>query len=169
MIQDRGSRHGYTYIGVLFMITLLGAGLALVGSSWSTERHRENEEELLFIGSQFIQAIGLYYERSPGGVKKYPGSLNDLIEDKRFPTIQRYLKKIYRDPMTLEQEWGLLQAPEGGIMGVYSLSQKKSLKKKASFSLNQIDFENATTVSDWHFMYRPVVQSYNTFPPPIQR
>lgn len=169
MKEIKFTNNGYTYIGILFMIALLGTSLALIGTSWKTEQHRENEEELLFIGGQFSRAIGLYYERSPTGEKKYPSSLHDLIEDNRFPTTQRYLKKIYRDPMTLETEWGLLQAPEGGVMGVYSLSRKKSLKKKADFTFNQIDFSNANTVSDWHFVYRPFVQQYNLSPVPSQK
>lgn len=165
----RNKVQGYTYIGVLFMVTLMGVALALIGTSWKIERQRENEEELVFIGKQFIEAIGLYYERSPGGLKKYPNSLQDLTYDDRFPTTQRYLRKIYVDPMTLKNEWGILQAPEGGVMGVYSLSKRKSLTKKALFSLNQIDFTNAATVSEWHFAYRPFVQSYGVMSSPIPR
>lgn len=148
-------RHkGFTYIGVLFMVMLLGTSLTLIGSSWKISRQRENEEELLFIGNQFRQAIGLYYERSSNGLRKYPATLQDLIEDNRFPTTQRYLKRIYRDPMTLQSEWGLILAPEGGVMGVHSLSDKVPLKK-SNFSVNITNWANAATVADWQFIYRP--------------
>jgi hypothetical protein len=42
--------------------------------------------------------------------------------------MQRYLRRIYRDPMTSKTEWGLVQSVDGRIMGVHSLSKDKPLK-----------------------------------------
>jgi hypothetical protein len=36
--------------------------------------------------AQYIQAIGSYYEGSPGSVKAYPKALQDLVEDWRSPS-----------------------------------------------------------------------------------
>jgi len=85
-------------------------------------RQREKEAELIWIGNQFREAIGLYCQRSSGSVKRYPEKLEDLLEDRRFLNRQRYLRKIYADPVSAKAEWGLVQAPEGGIAGVYSLA-----------------------------------------------
>lgn len=119
----RSGRHqrGFTYLTALLLVAAVGLGLAVTGELWSNARQREKEAELIWVGNQFKQAIGLYYQRSPGSVKKYPEKLEELLEDKRFLSTQRYLRKIYVDPITGKAQWGLVPAPGGGVMGVYSL------------------------------------------------
>lgn len=134
LTKSSETQRGYTYLAVLLFIALTGLGLASVAESWSHARQREKETELLWIGNQFAQAIGLYYERSPGGLKRYPESLEDLLEDRRFLTKQRYLRRIYADPMTGKTDWELLQAPGGGIMGIKSRSTARPLGRMASLS-----------------------------------
>ena len=107
---------------------------------------------MLFIGNQFKQAIALYYQRTPGTIKRYPQRLEDLLEDNRFVNLQRYLRKIYLDPITKTQEWGLVKAPDGGVMGIHSLSAEKTLKT-ANFDLFNLELENKTRYSDWQFTY----------------
>lgn len=119
--MSSGSRQaGFTYLTALLLVAALGAGLAAIGELWSQARQREKEAELIWVGNQFKQAIGLYYQRSPGAVKRYPEKLEDLLEDKRHLTVQRYLRRIYADPMTGKPEWKLVTASSGGIMGVQS-------------------------------------------------
>lgn len=140
------AQRGFTYLAVMLFIALTGLGLATVAESWSHARQREKEAELLWVGNQFIQAIGLYYERSPGGTKRYPESLEDLLEDRRFLTTQRYLRRIYADPMTGKADWGLVQAPSGGIMGIRSRSTSRAVGRMALVS----------AYSQWEFSYSPV-------------
>lgn len=145
---------GFTYLAVLFLIAVSAAALAATGIVWSQAGQREKERELLFVGDQFRQAIRLYYERTPGGVKRYPQRLEDLLADPRQPALQRYLRQIYRDPMTKENNWGIVRAPEGGIMGVYSLSEEAPLK---TGNFRQVDkaFENKSKYAEWQFIYNP--------------
>lgn len=145
---------GFTYLAILFAIVIAGVALSTVGINWSQESQRARERELLFIGNQFRQAIMLYYERTPGSVKRYPTKLDDLLLDTRYSTTQHYLRKIYRDPITNSQQWGLLIAPEGGIMGVYSLSDKQPLKSSGFDYSNRV-FEGAVSYSAWVFSYAP--------------
>ncbi len=146
---------GFTYLAVLFAVVVSTAGLAGAVQLWSFAQQRERETELLFVGAQFRQAIALYYERTPGAAKRYPGELADLLKDARYPGTQRYLRKIYVDPMTGKAEWGLVKAPEGGIMGVFSLSTGQTAKI-ANFRLADIGLAGKTKYSDWQFAYRPV-------------
>jgi type II secretory pathway pseudopilin PulG len=136
------------------MVAMMGAALALTGHLWKKTMQQEKERELLFIGNQFRRAILLYYERTPSAVKQYPIELNDLIKDNRYPSVQRYLREIYRDPLTGIKEWGLIQAPEGGIMGVHSLSSDVP-QKTGNFSEQYAEFANSQQYSDWKFIYRP--------------
>ena len=147
---------GFTYLTVLFVIALSGVLMAATGVSWQTVAQREKERELLFVGDQFRRAIGLYYERAPGGVKVFPKTLEDLLQDNRYLTVQRYLRKIYRDPITGKTEWGLVAAPEGGIMGVYSTSEEAPFKR-AGFRVADEAFKDQPRYADWRFVYIPAV------------
>jgi len=141
-------------MGALITIGVLGAGLAAYGELASHAAQREKERELLFAGNQFRQAIGAYYERTPGAVKRFPQKLEDLLEDKRHPMPQRYLRKMYRDPMTGERQWGVIDAPGGGIMGVYSLSEARPIKA-AGFAARDSTLADSARYADWTFSYVP--------------
>ena len=149
-----GKQSGFTYLAVLFAVAIAGVALAAVGIDWSQSAQREKERQLLFVGSQFRQAIALYYEKSPGGAKRYPRSLSDLLKDDRQIVTSRYLRNIYIDPMTNKADWGIEVAPDGGVMGVHSLSDAAPIKT-ARFDYADQAFEGATKYSDWVFDYTP--------------
>ena len=148
------AQRGFTYLALLVAVALLGIGLAAGSELWSQTRQREREQELLYIGAQFRRAIGLYYERTPGAIKRYPEKLQDLIEDKRYLVKQRYLRKIYADPITGKSDWGVVEAPGGGIMGVYSLSEERPIKT-GNFSQPYHHFADAKAYMDWQFFHSP--------------
>jgi type II secretory pathway pseudopilin PulG len=143
---------GFTYLVVLSVIVLMGAGLAKAGELWQTAQKREREEELLFIGNEYRRAIQLYYINTPGPVKRYPRELADLLKDVRQQGIKPHLRKLYRDPITGKAEWGLVTAPDGGIAGVFSLSEAEPLKK-ANFKYVDRTFAEKMRYADWVFVY----------------
>jgi type II secretory pathway pseudopilin PulG len=148
--SGRAPQGGFTYIGLMFAIAVLGITLATVGVVWSTQIRRDREAELLYIGNQYRAAIGRYL--ASGG--QYPQELADLVEDKRFPGARRYLRRIYLDPMTNSADWQLITAPQGGIMGVASRSQGKPIKV-AGFAPEDTAFEKSECYCDWKFIYSP--------------
>lgn len=109
---------------------------------------------MLFVGDQLRRAIQQYYESSPG-TKKYPVTLDNLLLDPRYPGTRRYLRRLYRDPMTGKAQWGQVMAPEGGIMGVHSLGSDVPLKQ-TGFATQFSGFEGKSKYSEWLFVYRPV-------------
>jgi type II secretory pathway pseudopilin PulG len=153
---DRYRQAGFTYLALLFTVAVAGVVLAATGALWSVEAQREREVELLFVGNQFRQAIRSYYEQSPGMLKHYPMNLDELVKDNRYLGVKRHLRRIYTDPIMGRSEWGLLMAPEGGIMGVRSLSDRAPIKR-STFLLRDAMFEGKDMYSEWHFVYRPVV------------
>ena len=149
---------GFTYLGVLFATALLTAGLGTLIESWHTTLRREKEAELLHIGNQYQRAIMLYYEGSPDHRPRYPRQLEDLVRDERYPSVRRYLRKLYRDPITASTEWGIMKGPDGGIMGVYSRSTDAPLKVRGV----------AATYADWKFAYVPATAAPVKPPPKPQ-
>ena len=152
----RRASRGFTYLTVLFIVAILGGGLALVGEMWETAAQREKEAELLFIGHQFRSAILRYYLSGPQ--RQYPRALEDLLKDARVPETRRYLRRVYADPMTGKAEWGLVKAPDGGILGVYSLSEEATFKR-ANFKRRDAAFADAIKYSDWKFVPTVPVQA----------
>jgi type II secretory pathway pseudopilin PulG len=145
---------GFTYLGVLFLVAIMGILLGATGTIWSTIQQREKERELLFVGNEFRKAIGSYYERTPGAIKRYPAEFADLLKDNRQLATVRHLRKLYNDPITSESKWGVVRAADGGIMGVHSLSAKAPIKK-GNFLQRDSVFENASTYLGWRFVYEP--------------
>ena len=153
-LRARATAGGFTYIGLLFFVALMGAALVGVAQVWHTQVQRDKEEDLLFVGNQFRRAISLYYERAPGGARQYPRQMEDLLQDPRYPNVQRHLRKLYVDPMTGKPDWGLVKAPDGSIIGVYSLSQDTPLKT-AGFKGPDAAFVDAVSYREWKFTYLP--------------
>jgi type II secretory pathway pseudopilin PulG len=145
---------GFTYLALLIAVAVGGAVLASIGELTSHAQQREKESELLFVGQQYREAIRAYYERSPGGAKRYPKKLEDLLADSRYPTAQGYLRRPYPDPITGKPDWGLVEAPGGGIMGVYSPSEAPPIKT-GGFSKRDESFSDAARYADWKFFYAP--------------
>ena len=142
---------GFTYIGLLIAVVILGIGLSAVGTVWRTQAQREREQELLFIGREFRTAIAAYYR---AGAHQYPQDISDLLEDKRWPEPRHFLRRLYVDPMTGAQDWTILRTDMLGITGIASSSNDEPLKKKG-FPLYEAAFEDATCYCDWKFVYVP--------------
>jgi type II secretory pathway pseudopilin PulG len=142
---------GFTYIGVLFAVALAGVALALTAQVWRTTNQRAKEEQLLFVGGQFREAIRRYHEQSPGEQREYPKNFEDLLQDRRQPGVRRHLRMLYPDPMTGKFDWGVERSPEGGIAGVYSRSQERPIR--ISGNVAGVDLSGRTKYSEWLFVY----------------
>lgn len=154
MVGHGSRQQGFTYLGLMVLIAIMGIVLASVGEVWHTAMKREKEQELLFVGNQFRRALSLYHDSTLGQGRRQPLSLEELLRDPRFPGTQRYLRKIYADPITGSPQWGLVKGPGGEIYGVHSLSEEEPLKK-GNFSLPDAMFENRQRYADWVFMPIP--------------
>jgi type II secretory pathway pseudopilin PulG len=174
LVRRRGQQ-GFTYVAMLFALAIVGVGLAALGESWSSVTHRDKEDELIDIVSEYMASINRYYVRSPGTPKAFPLRLEDLLEDHRFAGTIRHLRRLYRDPMTGKPEWGLIRNASGGIVGIYSLSDRDSLRKRGAFVDGALPVAG-THYSEWKFISSlpeavpdtKSVQSPTTSQPPHQ-
>lgn len=144
---------GFTYLGLLIFVAVLGLATAASITLGSVIDRRNNEDELIFIGNQFRLAFQSYYNLSPNA-DRYPRKLDDLVEDSRFPHPVRHLRKIYVDPMTRSTDWQTFHAPEGGIMGISSRSNQQPVKT-GNFGQEEKHLENKGSYSAWVFYYNP--------------
>jgi type II secretory pathway pseudopilin PulG len=140
---------GFTYVGLLLFIAITGIGLSVAGISWQYQVRAEKEKQLLFVGSEFRNAINSYYANTPDATKVYPVSINDLLLDKRMPNIKRHLRKIYQDPMTGKVDWGFV-TQQGRVVGIYSRSTLVPFKKNG-FNAAEAKFASAKNYRGWIF------------------
>lgn len=146
----RGER-GFTYLGLLALVALIGLSLAAAGEVAATAGRREREAQLLWVGHAYRAAIGRYFNDR----RAYPQTLQDLLGSAPdAPLEARYLRRLYPDPMTNAVDWVLVPAPSGGIMGVASSSRRAPLKT-ARFDDADQGFADASAYGDWQFTFVP--------------
>jgi len=143
------TQNGFTFIGLLIIISISGIVLSAVGIVWHQDAQRNKEQELLFAGDAYRQAITSYFENSPSGVKQYPQKLEDLILDKRFPKIKRHIRTLYPNPFSKDHHWELI-LEQGKIKAVTTPSKLEPIKK-SGFPKQYEQFSNAKTYQDWVF------------------
>jgi type II secretory pathway pseudopilin PulG len=142
---------GFTYIGLLLAVAIMGVWLVATTNVWHLRVQREKEQELLFVGQQFRQAINRYATSTLGGGRRFPLRLEDLLLDERAAEKRRHLRRIYDDPITGKAEWGLVRLADGQIIGVHSLSTDEPLKK-VGFALRDLAFTGKQSYAQWVFI-----------------
>ena len=103
----RGSEPGYAMAGLLVAIGIMSVLMSVAMPAWRTLAKREKEAELLFRGQQYTRAIDLYQRRFPGA---YPTDIEMLVEE-------RFLRRLYPDPMTGEPFRILTQGSAAAVAG----------------------------------------------------
>lgn len=144
--------HGVVLLAFLLALALLGIGTLAAADVWGLTLQRQREQQLLFVGHQYRAAIRDYYYGGPAGAgRSLPPSLEALLDDDRFPVPVHHLRRLYADPMTGSNDWGLLMAGDR-VMGVYSKSEAPPVKQKG-FALVDTSFEDKTSYHDWVFAF----------------
>jgi type II secretory pathway pseudopilin PulG len=103
--RSRRGEEGFSLVGLLAAatITLILMGAAV--PAWKYVDKNEREEELLFRGVQIKLAIERY-QKDPKNGGTLPPSLEVLVKGK-------YLRKLYKDPMTKSGKWRFIRPGEG--------------------------------------------------------
>lgn len=88
-------QRGFTYMGVLLGVALIGVGLSVMATVWGKEAERQRKAEAEWVLAQYEKALRSYYKASPGSVKTLPATLDDLLADPRHLGVVRHLRKDY--------------------------------------------------------------------------
>ena len=143
---------GLLLLGLLIALAISSLALMAMVDNWTLERQREREQELLFVGDQYRQAIRhYYYGTPPGQQRQLPTSFDDLLDDARFPTPVHHLRRLYPDPITGSTQWGELRV-SSHLAGIYSLSLALPLKQ-AGFAPGYENFNAQERYQDWLFAF----------------
>ena len=94
-------------IMLLFVVIAMGIGLLVAVPVWQTQIQREREEELIFRGKQYVEAVRVFQVKKPG---TFPKTLDELVEEK-------CLRRPFRDPMSPDGDWNIILLPQGGVGG----------------------------------------------------
>ena len=97
----RRGEAGYNLVILMVAVTVLNIMVAAALPLWSTPIKREKEEELVFRGLQYAEAIRVFQQR----FGRYPVRLEELIEVK-----PRSIRQLWKDPMTENGKWELVFA-----------------------------------------------------------
>ena len=118
---------------LMMAVFAIAVGFLIAVPVWQTEVKREKEEELIFRGKQYVEAVRLYVLKNPG---RFPTSLKELLDKK-------CIRRLYKDPMTATGEWNVIlnvssagQAVQAGAGGA-SESQVYVVPEKVLSSVRQ--------------------------------
>jgi type II secretory pathway pseudopilin PulG len=110
--RDARCEGGYMLAVVAVFTSVLLVTLSAAVINWQKAMQREQEEELIFRGKQFMRAIDLWQRKFPG---TYPTTIDALLSTNNT----RFLRKKWKDPMTNAFNWRFLKmGPDGSIQGL---------------------------------------------------
>lgn len=98
----RRGEPGYSLVALMASVTIMLLMLGAALPSWRYVVKDDREEELIFRGGQIADAIQRFQRKNGNAL---PPSLEVLVRG-------RYLRKLYRDPMTPEGKWRLVHQGE---------------------------------------------------------
>lgn len=148
----RRRQQGFTYLGLIILLAIIGLVGAASLKVESLLARAAAEQELLEIGAAYSAALDSYAAATPQGKPPQPPTMQDLLKDTRFPTIRRHLRKIFVDPISGKAEWGITYlGDKTGVLGIYSLAQGQPLKQ-ANFDERFQNFENKAHYAEWKFV-----------------
>lgn len=107
MTRQRRREGGYILLGIVIGVVILGIFMAAAVPVWKTVVKREKEEELIWRANQYLGAIERYQRKFPGA---FPPNLEILRS-------QKFIRKLYKDPMTAEGDWQLIRQLTPGVPG----------------------------------------------------
>jgi type II secretory pathway pseudopilin PulG len=98
---------GYILLSVMLLVTLMLIAMTIEAPRIAQQIKREKEEELVHRGKDYAMAIKRFVHKAG----RYPTSLEQLEDTNHI----RFLRKRYKDPMTIEGEWRLIHQGEAQI------------------------------------------------------
>ena len=155
--------------GVYAIAAVVVVSLAVVATAylaWQRESGQKKEWALLFAGDQMRQAIGEYYEQSPGDIKQLPQRLEVLVRDTRNGLLRSHLIKLLPEPLTASGDWGVV-SESGRIVGVYSKAEGEPVLQE-ELPGRYRNFADKKSYAEWRFVYVPSAPAVAVMPSAVR-
>jgi type II secretory pathway pseudopilin PulG len=112
--RRQDAQQGYVLLTLLLAVTLLIIAMAVAAQSIAFQIKRDREEELVHRGVQYSRAIRRYAKQA----RRYPVQLEDL----RSFGDQRFIRKLYKDPITGGDFQPIYESDVANLQGPASLN-----------------------------------------------
>src|SRR5271157_1825428 len=96
-IQREG---GYLLLSILLLVAFMVIAATIEAPLMVQQMKRDREEEMIHRGTEYARAIKKYYKK----FGRYPANLEQLDNTNQI----RFLRKRYKDPLTKDGKWKLL-------------------------------------------------------------
>ena len=103
-MKVKSPSRGFTLVALIIGMTVMSILIAAVLPMASMEAQRDKEAELIFRGFQYAEGIRTFRKR----YGRYPNTLKEMYEVR-----PRTLRKLWKDPMTNSDNWGLISLASG--------------------------------------------------------
>src|SRR5271157_4791852 len=98
--RRRERENGYLLLAVLLMMAFMIIAASIEAPQMVQQLKRDREEEMIHRGTEYARAIKKYYKK----FGRYPANLEQLDNTNQI----RFLRKRYKDPLTKDGKWKLL-------------------------------------------------------------
>jgi len=107
---------GHLLVGLMVLVAVMLILLTVAGQSWVFIMRRDAEAELIFRGEEYARALAFYQKE----VGSFPLELKLLMQ--KGPHRHRYIRRLYKDPLSEDGSWGKLYlSPTGkGFINPYA-------------------------------------------------
>src|SRR5271165_4741295 len=98
--RRRERENGYLLLAVLLMMAFMIIAASIEAPQMVQQLKRDREEEMIHRGTEYARAIKKFYKK----FGRYPANLEQLDNTNQI----RFLRKRYKDPLTKDGKWKLL-------------------------------------------------------------
>jgi hypothetical protein len=144
--------HTRLRVSLCALLALVLIGWVAVALSGDFLARVWQERELIAAGKRIREALGAYYQSSPGTAKTYPSALQHLLMDPRILGEIKYLDYLPTDPLTRKNEWVPIKNASGEVIGVHSLAVGTPSWLGQLFAPSG---SGSNSYAEWKFVHQP--------------
>lgn len=136
-ISHGKSQQGMTYVFFLWFILIYGILLGSYIEVTSTQAKRLKEQDFIYTAELYVKALENYYKDK----QILPTDIKQLLCDGTTYPCKRYLRKLYKDPLT-QQNFVYIYDEQMQIIGVKTKAKGVIINAKAREYYNQDNYNN---------------------------